>query len=311
MKLPPLDLTKRQKRYLWLAGFIIVAIPVSYMINFLCRPISGDSGDWGTFGDFVGGLLNPLISLLTLIVTVIIALYLAKNENEKTAASISASYQPQIVAEQTVFYTYLSDKFQYRKTSGFSKTKNAGLVSNQSPNLFGIDIYNIGLGPAKNVALKYEIDTNVIIASLTAMANVFPEPHDRVSIARTPFPPHPDLLFFTYPPHWHSKMLQIPDVIEEEYITHLLNVEISNQPFLYLLPRHVLELYTIFQYYWMEQMQQDANQLPTFPMFYLHAKYVDIGNKTINRKFQINLNSLQGGLSEFTNKITVKEFVQN
>ena len=184
-------------------------------------------------------------------------------------------------------------------------------MSNQVPNLFGINIYNIGLGPAKNVSLRYEIDTNVILDLLESISNVFPSANDRISIERINTPPYSDLLFFRYPAHWHSKMLQIPDFIENEQITHLLKIEISKQPFLYLLPKYVLELYTIFQYYWMEQMQQDANHLPTFPEFYLHTRYDDIGNKTINRKFQINLNSLQGGSSEFTNKITIKEIVQN
>src|ERR1700733_10604849 len=138
MNLPRLKLSKRQRIWLWIAIFIVVAIPTAYLLNFSNRPISNDTIVWGTFGDFIGGLLGPVVSILTLVVTVIIALFLAKNEEEKTNASTSASYQPHIVAEQSLFYTYLSTKFAGRKTVGFSKEPNPGLVGLQSPNLFGI-----------------------------------------------------------------------------------------------------------------------------------------------------------------------------
>lgn len=56
-----------------LAVFAIIVISV-YIINFGVIPylkyeklgLSSDSGDWGTFGDYIGGLLNPCIALFAL-----------------------------------------------------------------------------------------------------------------------------------------------------------------------------------------------------------------------------------------------------
>ncbi len=61
------DLAKTIKRSKTFAFFLIVAIPATYLIWFYFinkQGFSTDSSMWGTFGDFVGGLLNPLIALL-------------------------------------------------------------------------------------------------------------------------------------------------------------------------------------------------------------------------------------------------------
>lgn len=61
------DLAKTIKRSKIFAFFLIVAIPATYLTWFYFinkQGFSTDSSMWGTFGDFVGGLLNPLIALL-------------------------------------------------------------------------------------------------------------------------------------------------------------------------------------------------------------------------------------------------------
>lgn len=44
-------------------GFGLV-LPISYFSWFIYHsiPVSIDSGDWGTLGDFIGGILNPIIA---------------------------------------------------------------------------------------------------------------------------------------------------------------------------------------------------------------------------------------------------------
>lgn len=47
------------------AVFLIVSVPLIYALWFGVfnnRVVSVEPGDWGTFGDFVGGLLNPVIA---------------------------------------------------------------------------------------------------------------------------------------------------------------------------------------------------------------------------------------------------------
>lgn len=50
----------------WIAG-LCYAIPiVIYGINFIDFDISTDTGNWGEFGDFLGGVINPTIGLITI-----------------------------------------------------------------------------------------------------------------------------------------------------------------------------------------------------------------------------------------------------
>lgn len=54
---------------LWVAIVIIIVVPGSYCLWFVLQaklPISIQPGDWGTFGDYFGGLLNPVMGLFAL-----------------------------------------------------------------------------------------------------------------------------------------------------------------------------------------------------------------------------------------------------
>ncbi len=51
-----------------IALFTASAVIFLYVLKFYSYDLSEDSGDWGTFGDYVGGLLNPFLSFLALIV---------------------------------------------------------------------------------------------------------------------------------------------------------------------------------------------------------------------------------------------------
>lgn len=53
---------------------VIIAPILFYIKNFQNFDLSKSPADWGVLGDYFGGILNPIISLLTLIVTIIIAI---------------------------------------------------------------------------------------------------------------------------------------------------------------------------------------------------------------------------------------------
>lgn len=54
----------------FVAGGSALTLIFFYAWNFHNLPINENAGAWGTFGDYMGGLLNPLISLFTLFVAV-------------------------------------------------------------------------------------------------------------------------------------------------------------------------------------------------------------------------------------------------
>ena len=55
------------KRYIATAVIMIITIFAFYFFNFKQYGLSPNQGDWGTFGDFMGGTLNPLLAFLSLI----------------------------------------------------------------------------------------------------------------------------------------------------------------------------------------------------------------------------------------------------
>ena len=66
-----MDKGNKPNRLLWILGGIAVAAFIfvleRYINNFKTFPIANDSATWGTFGDYLGGTLNPVISFLALI----------------------------------------------------------------------------------------------------------------------------------------------------------------------------------------------------------------------------------------------------
>jgi hypothetical protein len=114
---------------------------------------STNPSDWGTFGDFFGGILNPILAFCTLIVTIIIAFELKKIEDKNNAKTISATYQPQLVIEQVKFQTYTNNENPFNKPVEFSReAKGMDYNSAQhSINPFFLEVFNIGLGSAKDI----------------------------------------------------------------------------------------------------------------------------------------------------------------
>ena len=81
---------KTSVRSWWLllipAGVALGAI-TTYVVTFHHLPASENPGAWGTFGDYLGGLLNPLISALTLFVAISVW-QLQKQELEETRKAL-------------------------------------------------------------------------------------------------------------------------------------------------------------------------------------------------------------------------------
>lgn len=60
------ELEKRANNSFRVVGFLAFVITVVYFFKFSGLGLSGAQGDWGTFGDYIGGILNPTISIATL-----------------------------------------------------------------------------------------------------------------------------------------------------------------------------------------------------------------------------------------------------
>ena len=167
MKLPPIDFSKNQRRLLWAIGIAMVLVPLAYIIRFFCHPISSNSGDWGTFGDFIGGILNPIIGLLTLIVTVIIALTISDVEKRRHDDAMNNPVKPYITLKTGDFFTsYRPSASVYWDTYYFAYSPPEAVMPGPLDRFmrrFYLKVSNKGLGPATDLSVTYEVDLNELV----------------------------------------------------------------------------------------------------------------------------------------------------
>lgn len=110
------------KLYVRFAIVMMIIVISAYILNFNNQSISKDSGDWGTFGDFIGGTLNPtlaFLSFLALLQTIRIqskelkksseALELSKEELSKSSKALEEqSASLKIQNFETTYFNMLS-----------------------------------------------------------------------------------------------------------------------------------------------------------------------------------------------------------
>ncbi|WP_284451692.1 putative phage abortive infection protein [Methylophaga thalassica] len=79
---------------------IVVIVFVFYFMNF-SGPLSSEHDRWGTFGDFVGGTLNPILSFFALI-AILLTIILQSKELEATREELKRSATAQEKSEASL-----------------------------------------------------------------------------------------------------------------------------------------------------------------------------------------------------------------
>lgn len=82
-KLDDLWLVKNWKLIFLISLFLVSCPVLFYIISFSSFNISNNPEHWGVFGDYIGGVLNPIISLLSLIVLAILTWLVGKQSNKE------------------------------------------------------------------------------------------------------------------------------------------------------------------------------------------------------------------------------------
>lgn len=93
---------KWNEKWMWGAiVFYIASVAGVYIFNLQDYPFSKSPGDWGTIGDYFGGLINPLTSIIALYF--LIKAYLSQKEElsaTKIALEDSAKHQEALAKAQ-------------------------------------------------------------------------------------------------------------------------------------------------------------------------------------------------------------------
>lgn len=93
-------------RLLWISTLIALSIVIiPYICKFGALNFSSSPESWGPFGDYVGGLLNPIIGILNLIVLTYLSINLVKEDTERNKWTIQELARP--IAS---FHIYIGQK---------------------------------------------------------------------------------------------------------------------------------------------------------------------------------------------------------
>lgn len=89
-----------------------------YSYHFFKKPISGDVGDWGVFGDYLGGVLNPAMGLATIYLVLVNARLqrqeLANSIEEMKNSNAALTSQNNEIVLQTFQNTFFNWMNSYR-----------------------------------------------------------------------------------------------------------------------------------------------------------------------------------------------------
>jgi len=154
-----------------LIALLAIAAPIYYYVkDFHDLNRSSNPPDWGTFGDFFGGILNPFISLLTLIITIIIAVNIGKIEKRNHDETVNSPVKPLFTIGTGDFFS--SDISNLGLTVGadfysYHPPENPAGTLDYLTKLFHLKIFNKGLGVANEVGVTFEINLNELKPLLT------------------------------------------------------------------------------------------------------------------------------------------------
>jgi len=171
------------KRVMWVLGLFIVTVVGFYFVNFnldflengawlgVFKNISNDTGDWGTFGDYIGGLLNPAIAAFAFYL--IAKTYeLQKKELEATRRLLKISTDAQ---EQQIELAALTALLSSNLTRiDILKVEQQRLLYEVLPenptkltNLENIDINSMTIAQAKGLAIEVYANDKEYVKSAT------------------------------------------------------------------------------------------------------------------------------------------------
>ncbi len=89
----------------WILGIIFFVSVGAYILKFYNSPISGNPGDWGVLGDYLGGILNPVVAALNIAAFI----YLTKviGDTEEKAQKRNLDFQQKLTLSELRHASYV------------------------------------------------------------------------------------------------------------------------------------------------------------------------------------------------------------
>jgi uncharacterized membrane protein len=301
--------TKRKLRiFKWIIIVAIILPLIPYLINFRKHDWSPNPADWANFGDYLGGTLGPVLGILTLVVTIYIAIELNKIEERRRKESDEKSYKPQILFDESIFHVYSSksehsDKYVPLEFS--YERKSPSYVSNQQSILpFGLNAYNVGLGPCKKAEAVFEIDVPATIKLITELNNDQPLQY-RIRVSQSL---DHILISLGFDPQLAEAFhIPISQHIRQQ-VNLILPLSARNTPYPIPLPSYILYLYSAFIMAIRHIDEHTIRALNVqFPIIKGTITYQDIADKSYTKEMNIRFKYVVHYGHEYMTKLEIEE----
>lgn len=156
-------------------GLLFLATIGIYIANFHVESISLSSADWGTFGDFIGGVLGPILAIINILVLLYLTFKIANVEedrNEKIVMLEDQRNEKTLQLEKELAINEI-------KLNAFKEISNLYLK-------ISIDaLENKNFGNAE--FLKYKIEFHTLISPYVDLFKTFDNVHRINKIGNTIF----------------------------------------------------------------------------------------------------------------------------
>jgi hypothetical protein len=290
---------------------IMLSIPIFlYIYYFGGNTPSKNPDAWGPFGDFFGGVLNPIISFFTLLVTTYIAYELTKLEDQRNDKVIETTYKPELIIEEKYFHTYAGNHFIIDLPTEISYEKKGGNYKSDRDwlNDLELELYNIGVGPAKNIEYVFNFQIENVIKYVNERLADVPE-EKRILIK--PINDNLTWIEFIYrnKKDEHKAAASAINAMHRQKINHLLSVSLNNRPYLLKVPYILVHLYTIAVYSAWKGLKMTAESFNNlnFPPFFIDMTYSDLGNKTFKKRFKVEFLYSSGSETDSVTQLKITE----
>lgn len=271
----------------WIIGLgssialLLIAAPIYYYVkDFHDLSRSSDPAVWGTFGDFFGGVLNPIISLLTLIVTIIIAVNISRIERRNHEESVHNTVKPLFTIANEQFFssdtsrngiTIERDYYDY-----FVPQKPAGPYDYLTKHFY-FKLYNKGLGIANQVKVTFKIDLDELKELL-----VIDDPKIKIKVGDIEFD-EDKRKFITLSINSDQFNYQGWSKIPEEDRVWLGVIDIKEEEKV-AIPNQIISLFNLYNL--IRRLKDDDYGFPTI---FVKFDYKNIHDKALNSEFKIAL----------------------
>jgi hypothetical protein len=237
--------------------------------------------------------MNTVVAIFTILSAIATAIYafVAFKTLLEIRSQRETTYQPDIIIEEKNFYVYHYENEAGKFPVEFSYENKGQKYRTKRPvvNSFGINLYNIGLGTAKEIIVNYTIDVKSIekiISILNEISSTLPD--DKIYKIEK----EAGKVTIYAPKESDSYMSSYRLSNEHETkINYLLPVNISQAPYELHIPLYILELYSISLYtFWLH----GHAKFPEFPAIFINLRFKDIGNKIHKKEFILKIIDFAG-----------------